>query len=274
MDLIVLIPASLAVGLIVGTLSGLLGIGGGTIMVPAFRLVYGMSAIAATATSLLTIVPTSVAGMITHIRNKTCYPAVGLAAGIGGACSSWIGVMAASYSPSWLIMAAAACVIAYSASTMLRKALAMKPAGKKEQGAADAPAPDSAPEFQVTKDVLVKAALIGLLAGVLSGYVGVGGGFIMVPLFLSVLGLPMKKASGTSLVAVGILVLPALVTQALLGNVNWAAGLACIVGSVPGATIGAKLQQKLPERTLRFCFAGILGVAAVLLVVKEMGLLG
>ena len=343
MDLLFLIPASLVLGLAVGILSGLLGIGGGTIMVPAFRLVYNMSAIAATATSMLTIVPTSVAGMVTHIRNKTCVLKVGLAAGLGGACSSWIGVILAEWSPGWCVMAAAAAVIVYSSSTMLKKALAMKPAKKASSSeVADAPiasatgnaapdaasaagnaapdaasatgkiasgaagthaatgsvAPDAAgasdaraahaagaartnaavasevPELDVTKDVLVKSALIGLSAGVLSGYVGVGGGFIMVPLFLSKLNLPMKRASGTSLVAVGILVLPALATQVFLGNVSWFAGLACIVGSIPGATLGAKLQTRVPERALRFCFAGILGVAAVLLVIKELGFFG
>ena len=289
-------------------------------MVPAFRLVYNMSALAATATSMLTIVPTSVAGMITHIRNKTCVLKVGIAAGVGGACSSWFGVMLASWSPSWCVMAAAAVVIVYSATTMLKKALAL-PSEKSRRkvaatvtgagaGAAEAGAVTDAAsvaadqstrvagsgaaigtasavhenvsnssdgaldDAHVTKKQLVTSALIGLAAGVISGYVGVGGGFIMVPLFLSKLSLPMKKASGTSLVAVGILVLPALATQIFLGNVNWAAGLACIVGSVPGATLGAKLQARLPERTLRFCFAGILGVAAILLVIKEMGFFG
>lgn len=316
MDLLFLIPASLALGLIVGMLSGLLGIGGGTVMVPAFRLIYDMSAIAATATSMLTIVPTSVSGMIAHVRNKTCVLKVGLAAGLGGACSSWIGVILAEWSPGWCVMAAAAAVIVYSATTMLKKALAMKPAKAASEDAAaresadagrakdarvagagagvgssaagvpvggaagaSASASASAAKFQetdasVTKNMLVKAAIIGLSAGVLSGYVGVGGGFIMVPLFLSKLNLPMKKASGTSLVAVGILVLPALVTQIVLGNVNWAAGLACIVGSIPGAALGAKLQTRIPERALRFCFAGILGVAAVLLIVNELGFLG
>lgn len=316
MDLLFLVPASLALGLIVGMLSGLLGIGGGTVMVPAFRLIYDMSAIAATATSMLTIVPTSVSGMIAHVRNKTCVLKVGFAAGLGGACSSWIGVILAEWSPGWCVMAAAAAVIVYSATTMLKKALAMKPAKAADEGAGaregadagrakdtqaagvgagvgssaagvpvggaastSASASASAAKSQetdasVTKNMLVKAAIIGLSAGVLSGYVGVGGGFIMVPLFLSKLNLPMKKASGTSLVAVGILVLPALVTQVMLGNVNWAAGLACIVGSIPGAALGAKLQTRIPERALRFCFAGILGVAAVLLIVNELGFLG
>ena len=322
MDLLFLVPASLALGLVVGMLSGLLGIGGGTVMVPAFRLIYDMSALAATATSMLTIVPTSVSGMIAHVRNKTGVLKVGLAAGLGGACSSWIGVILAEWSPGWCVMAAAAAVIVYSATTMLKKALAMKPAkvadegvdaregadagrakdvpvasagasvgagskvarnaaadGASVGGAASASASTAAAKPQeadapVTRNMLVKSAIIGLSTGVLSGYVGVGGGFIMVPLFLSKLNLPMKKASGTSLVAVGILVLPALVTQIILGNVNWAAGLACIVGSIPGAVLGAKLQARIPERALRFCFAGILGVAAVLLIVNELGFLG
>ena len=312
MDLLFLVPASLALGLIVGMLSGLLGIGGGTVMVPAFRLIYDMSAIAATATSMLTIVPTSVSGMIAHVRNKTCVLKVGLAAGLGGACSSWIGVILAEWSPGWCVMAAAAAVIVYSATTMLKKALAMKPAKVADEGAgahegadagrakdaqaagagaglsaagvpvggtssasaSTAAAKPREADAPVTKNMLVKSAIIGLSAGVLSGYVGVGGGFIMVPLFLSKLNLPMKKASGTSLVAVGILVFPALATQVVLGNVNWAAGLACIVGSIPGAALGAKLQARIPERALRFCFAGILGVAAVLLIVNELGFWG
>lgn len=312
MDLLFLIPASLALGLFVGMLSGLLGIGGGTVMVPAFRLVYSMQALAATATSLMAIVPTSISGMIAHIRNKTCVLNVGIAAGLGGACSSWLGVVLADISPSWCVMAAAAAVVIYSASTMLKKALAIKPGGEASSAhgaagaasgtaaagasgtaaasavgaactaGAQATAPTASPassqtantEFQTTKQMLFKAALIGLSAGVLSGYVGVGGGFIMVPLFLSKLNLPMKKASGTSLVAVGILVLPALVTQIALGNVNWAVGVACVVGSVPGAVLGAKLQTRLPERTLRFCFAGVLALAGVLLIVKELGFLG
>ncbi len=92
MDLLFLVPASLALGLVVGMLSGLLGIGGGTVMVPAFRLIYDMSALAATATSMLTIVPTSVSGMIAHVRNKTSVLKVVLAECLGGSSTSSIGV--------------------------------------------------------------------------------------------------------------------------------------------------------------------------------------
>ena len=84
--------AAAVVGLVVGVLSGLLGIGGGTMMVPVFRLGFGLEAIQATATSLFTIIPTSLSGCVTHVRNKTCIVPIGVAAGVGGALTSPVGV--------------------------------------------------------------------------------------------------------------------------------------------------------------------------------------
>lgn len=118
-------------------------------------------------------------------------------------------------------------------------------------------------------------AAIGLVRlGSLPGDVGVGGGFIMVPLMMSVLHVPMKLTSGTSLIAVMILAVPGTITQAVLGNINWVAGIAVACGSIPGAALGAKLIPKVPERQLRFLFAGFLVVAAVLLVVNQLGVWG
>ena len=73
------------VGVLIGIASGLLGIGGGTVMVPIFRLAFGMSATMSTATSLFAIIPTSISGAISHVKGKTCIPALGIAAGLGGA---------------------------------------------------------------------------------------------------------------------------------------------------------------------------------------------
>lgn len=117
------------VGVGVGVLSGLLGIGGGTVMVPLFRLAFGMEPIAATATSLFTIVPTSISGMWKHAKNKTSLPRVGIVCGLTGACLSPVGVWAANVSPGWAIMGAAAVVVMYSSFTMLKKALAAPKGG-------------------------------------------------------------------------------------------------------------------------------------------------
>lgn len=279
---------SLVVGLAVGVLAGLLGIGGGMLLVPAFKLGYAMDSLMCTATSLFTIIPTSVSGAISHIRNKTCLPKLGVAAGLGGACLSPLGVWLATLSPDWAVMGAAALIIAYSSVTMFRKALkAPKVPRGAGVGAADAAAKEAAAEDRAAaierahaeaptigwREAAIGAA-IGLFAGLASGYVGVGGGFIMVPLMMSILHVPMKLTSGTSLIAVMILAVPGTVTQALLGNINWIAGIAVACGSIPGATLGAKLIPKVPERQLRFLFAGFLVVAAVLLVVNQLGVWG
>lgn len=303
------------IGVIIGIFSGLLGIGGGTLMVPIFRLGFGMSAISSTATSLFTIIPTSLAGLITHVKNKTCIPKVGVLCGLGGACTSPLGVYLASISPSWAIMFAAAAIIGYSSYSMFRKAIRMpkiapqgesavtgkdlekeaeKAAraaqaaqaqaaqaaavqGKGQPGTTKAAANTtktvSAPKEETFKLSVKKVALcllIGLIAGLASGYVGVGGGFIMVPLFISLLGIMMRQASGTSLVAVTILAIPGVVEQGLLGHIDYIAGIAMAVGSIPGAVIGASLIRKVPERKLRFVFGAFLLISAVVLLFNEL----
>lgn len=300
MSSIAMLVALALVGVGIGLLSGMLGIGGGTIMVPVLRLLFGLDPVTCTATSLFTIIPTSISGAVSHLRGKTCLPALGLALGLGGACTSPVGVYLATISPGWAVMAAAAAVIAYSAVSMLRKACALprrasdRVAGAAGRAGAQAPGASSratgaatdgvasgeanvaagaATEepFALSRKNLLAGFGIGLCAGLLSGYVGVGGGFIIVPLLLSVVGLPMRKASGTSLIAVLVLAIPGAVEQALFGNIDYLAGLALAVGSIPGAVAGTRLMRRVPERGLRFLFGAVLLLAAVLLVVNELG---
>ena len=132
----------------------------------------------------------------------------------------------------------------------------------------------SSGDSPLSRKQLLQGAAIGLIAGLASGYVGVGGGFIMVPLMLSIIGIPMRKASGTSLIAVMILAIPGVIEQGIIGNINYLAGIAIVIGTIPGAVIGAKLVTKVPERTLRLLFGCFLIVAAIMLVLNEVGVLG
>ena len=271
-EVLVHFVAPALVGVLIGIASGLLGIGGGTVMVPIFRLVFGMSATMSTATSLFAIIPTSISGAISHVKGKTCIPALGIAAGLGGACLSPVGVWLAQLSPDWLVMLAAALIIGYSAINMFKKAFKLRPAGQPAAGV-DAAAP-TADDSSLSRKQLLQGAAIGLVAGLASGYVGVGGGFIMVPLMLSIIGIPMRKASGTSLIAVMILAIPGVIEQGIIGNINYLAGIAIVIGPIPGAVIGARLVTKVPERTLRLLFGCFLIVAAVMLVLNEVGIFG
>lgn len=294
MEIIITSIVLILVGIGIGVLSGMLGIGGGTIMVPVLRLGYGLDAFMATATSLFAIIPISLAGAVTHIRARSCFPKLGLLLGIAGAVTSSAGVYLGSISPSWLIMLAAAIIIVYSAFTMLRKALRMgkrgtdpfvaggqkgtdpaTPTGNKgtdPYGAFEAEQ-TSPCAFVFTRKNVALAVVIGLIAGFASGYVGVGGGFIMVPLMTAWLGIPMKRTSGTSLIAIIILAIPGVIQQAFLGHIDYLAGIMLCVGAIPGAVLGARLVPRVPERTLRFIFAGLLAVAAVMLVINEFSLL-
>lgn len=313
-------------GLIIGIFSGLLGIGGGTLMIPLFRLGFGLSALSATATSLFTIIPTSLSGCITHLKNKTCIPFLGLATGLGGACTSPLGVLAANQSPGWLVMLAAALVIAFSAYTMIGKALklpkdsrsirelwkraraevaaskaaasaaaagtastaddgvassasAANAASSATTGNSAATSADTAPATKATSKApapiertprrIAIGVLIGVITGFASGYVGVGGGFLMVPLFISFLEVSMYYASGTSLIAVTLLAIPGVITQGILGHIDYVAGIAIAIGSIPGAMIGASILRYTPERKLRFLFGAFLLISAVALMGNE-----
>ena len=303
--------------------------GGGTIMVPVFRLAFGLSPLMSTATSLFTIIPTSISGAVSHIKGKTCVPALGLAMGLGGALTSPVGVWLASLSPAWLVMLAAALIIGYSAVNMLRKAVkapskrktaesrressgpsaaapgdsgarrsAARPSAScasllrsdgEINSAQTAPSsPDAAAEGfgtgnhdedapavpKLSRKQLLIGAAIGLGAGLMSGYVGVGGGFIMVPLMLSLIHIPMKLASGTSLIAILILAIPGTIENGIAGNIDYVVGLSVAIGSIPGAVLGAMLVKRVPERALRFIFGGFLIIAAIVLFLNEFGILG
>lgn len=275
MDVFAAFIAPALAGAFVGVMSGLLGVGGGTIMVPIFRLAFGMSPLASTATSLFAIIPTSISGVVAHARAKTCVPKLGLALGVGGAVMSPLGVWLASVSPGWLVICVAAIVIGFSAFKMFKKAVKCAPAPRAGAASAHSASPKPVPDQpHLSRKQYLQGACIGLIAGLASGYVGVGGGFIMVPLMLAVLDIPMSLASGTSLIAIMILAIPGVIEQGLLGNIEYLAGIAIVVGSIPGALVGARLVRVVPERQLRFIFGGFLLVAAVMLMLNEFGILG
>ena len=197
MDVFAAFIAPALAGVFVGVMSGLLGVGGGTIMVPIFRLAFGMSPLASTATSLFAIIPTSISGVVAHARAKTCVPKLGLALGVGGAVMSPMGVWLASVSPGWLVICVAAIVIGFSAFKMFKKAVkcASTPRAGRAGGNVQAASAKAVPDQPVlSRKQYLQGACIGLIAGLASGYVGVGGGFIMVPLMLAVLGIPMSLA--------------------------------------------------------------------------------
>jgi uncharacterized protein len=113
----------------------------------------------------------------------------------------------------------------------------------------------------------LKLGTIAAAAGVFSGLFGVGGGSVMVPLFILWLGYEEREAAGTSLAAIVIIAGAAVIVQLIYGNVHVGDGLLVGVPAVGGVVAGTWLQQRVPRRKLQILFAVLLLASAVKLVV-------
>ena len=212
--------------------------------------------------------------MVSHLRARTCYPKLGLALGLGGAATSSLGVYLGSISPAWAIMVVAAVIILYSAFNMLRKALRL-PSDKKGKAARAAARADAEVQAHHAEPASLAEEEFELTGKTIAGGVGIGLIGVAAPscVTISWLGVPMRRASGTSLIAIITLAIPGVIEQIMLGHVDFLAGIMLCAGAIPGAYLGAKLVPKIPERTLRFIFAGFLGVAGIMLALNELGVL-
>jgi uncharacterized membrane protein YfcA len=112
----------------------------------------------------------------------------------------------------------------------------------------------------------LKLAVVAAGAGVFSGLFGVGGGTVMVPLFILWLGYGEREATGTSLAAIAIIAGAAVVVQLAYGNVHLGDGLLVGIPAIGGVLAGTWLQQRVPRRQLQVLFALLLLAGAVKLV--------
>ena len=115
--------------------------------------------------------------------------------------------------------------------------------------------------------MIARLALIGLVAGVFSAVFGVGGGVVVVPLLISLVGMPTHAATATSLGAILVTAAAGAMLYAVRGDVRLGYALLVGIPAVGGALIGAQLQQRLSGRTLTLAFSALLAVIGVRLIV-------
>jgi uncharacterized membrane protein YfcA len=214
-------------------------------MTPAVQVLLGASPIVALATPLPAIFPTAITGAWTYrqggqLDERAAAWIVG--PGIVGAVA---GAALTDVVETHLLLIVTAILLAREAVGILRGARRREAAGE----------PSSGTPLQL--------AGIGLGAGFVSGLLGVGGGIIMVPLLVGILRMPLKRALGTSLLAIVALVIPGTIVHAALGHIDWGIFAALSVGAVPGARIGARLALGTRERTLRLLVGSFLLVVAL-----------
>jgi uncharacterized protein len=245
-----------AVGAVAGVLSGVFGVGGGVVMTPGIQILLGAKPIVALATPLPVIVPTALTGALTYRRaGEIDVRAAAWMVG-PGMVGSIVGALLTDVIDAHLLLLATAGILAWQATTVLR-ARTTSPSGR------------AAP---TTPLVL---ATIGLVAGCVSGLLGIGGGIVIVPLLAGWLGMPLKRALGTSLLTIVALAIPGTIVHTALGHVDGWVFLAVAVGAIPGARVGAALALGAAVGTLRLVVAlFLLLVAAAYGVSEAIELLG
>lgn len=116
--------------------------------------------------------------------------------------------------------------------------------------------------------IMLKKVVIGLLAGIISGFFSSGGGLILVPVFVHILKMDDKMARATSVFCI----MPMVIATAFFYNKNnffqWDIGIKCAIGGILGGIIGSKLLIKIPDKYLKIAFALFLIYAATITIIK------
>ena len=273
--------ATLILGFGSGILAGMFGIGGAVLTTPAIRLL-GATPIQGVGSTVPSILPGSISGAYRYAKEGLVNWRVGLVCGLTGGLLAAVGAWVSGLVNAHYLMVLTAGLMAFSGISLIRSARAAEllagvpaagPEGDMAEGIFVESDPDGTPPTPKLGLPLLMA--IGAGAGMLAGLLGVGGGIVMIPAFTGVLRLPMKLAVGSSLVAVAIFSVPALITHAYYGHIAWRFAIPLVIGAVPGAQVGAHLSFAASDVMVRRLFGWSVLVMSVIYGASEiMGLRG
>ncbi|MFH8804831.1 sulfite exporter TauE/SafE family protein [Streptomyces sp. NPDC017936] len=237
---------ALVAGAVVGLALGGLGGGGSVLAVPALIYLLGFTPAAATTAGLVIVILTSVTALVGHTRDGQVAWRTGLLFAAAGIVPATLAGAAAGHLPPTALTIAFAAVATVAALRMLRPPRAGT-TGTAHPG---------------------KAGAAGAGLGAVTGFLGVGGGFLAVPALVGVLSLPMRRAVGTGLLVVTVNSLAALGARAGSGTpLDWAVVAPFTAAAVLGAWDGKRLAHRLEDATLQRLFACVLlAVAAFMLI--------
>lgn len=242
-------------GSLVGFLLGLLGGGGSILAVPLLLYVVGVSSVhLAVGTSALAVSVNAFANLIGHARTgnvKWPCAIVFAAAGVAGAyLGSSVGKLIAGDRLLFLF----ALIMLAVAAAMLRP--------KAQSGD---------PTVRINPGIAVRLVTIGFITGGISGFFGIGGGFLIVPGIMLGSGMPILNAVGSSLFSVGAFGLTTAVNYAASGLVDWLLAAEFIAGGIVGGFIGIRLSTRLAarKRALNLVFAGTIILVALYMLARS-----
>jgi len=249
--------AIMGIGLGAGILSGLLGVGGGFILVPAMVYLIGLSQHQAHGTSLAVMIFIVLLGAITYSQSGQMNWLVAIELAIGGVFGAMIGARLANKLSAKRLKRYFGLLLLFVAARMIYDVVSSASGAGPVNGHAV-----SAGGFGA-----VAVLGLGVLTGMLSGLMGVGGGIIMVPAMVYLMGLSQKMAQGISLAVIIPVSISGAIIHAKHGNVRADVWHWLVFGGVAGGLIGARLAIVLPSEILRVIFGGLMIVLGTMMVV-------
>jgi hypothetical protein len=251
----VIVVATVGLGLLIGLSLGALGGGGSILTVPALVYVIGQDARAATTSSLFIVGITSVIAALGHARSGRVRWGVGVVFGVTGIAAGFAGTAVNRLVDPDVLLLAFAAVIVVAAVGMLAN-------GRDEEAAR----PGGAPPRRTGRWTAGRVGRIvgaGLLVGFMTGFFGVGGGFVIVPALTLALGMSMPQAVATSLVVISINSAGALLARAGTVHFDWAVIVPFTLAAVAGSLGGKVVADRVSGVTLTRAFAVLLIAVAV-----------
>lgn len=256
----------LGVGALVGLLMGSMGGGGAIIAIPALIYLLGQDPHQATTTSLVIVGLTSLVGIAQHSRGGRVVWGEGIVFGVLGIAGSAAGAVASRAVPEAALLTAFGLLLLVVAALMRRRAAA----GRRRQRAGQSDAVSTRRALVSFRPLRVDTArvlpvvLAASAVGFLTGFFGVGGGFAVVPALTLVLGLPMGRAVGTSLLVILISAASALAVRAFDGGLalDWPITLGFTATAMVASVVGGRIGAALPAHRLQAAFSVLLVVVA------------
>jgi uncharacterized membrane protein YfcA len=233
----------LFLAILIGVSLGALGSGGSIVTLPILVYVVGIDPKAAVGMSLSIVGATSLVGCGFHWLQGNFCARSGLLFGATGICGSWIGSMGTHLISSTMLMLSFSAIMLIVGGRMARS----RTAGIEASGECD----------------VYRSTGVGFVVGLVTGFLGVGGGFLIVPALLWFAGLGMKKAIGTSLGIIALNSASGLVGQLRYSHWDWHITGEFLLCSLAGMGVGIAVAKRTPVRVLRRAFSFVVIVVGV-----------
>jgi uncharacterized membrane protein YfcA len=262
-------------GAVAGAFGALLGLGGGILIVPLLTLGLGLPVREAVGVSLVSVIVTSSAAAGVYLQNRVANLRLGMVLELFTATGALVGGLAAFLLPDALLAGLFSLLLAYTALTMLRRAAARGPADSAAEGTDDESPPTfttslSGPGYRVRN---LPAGVVGSIgAGVTSALLGVGGGVVKVPVMHLLMGVPLRVATATSNLMIGVTASASAVIYLIRGGIDPLVAGPTALGVFLGATVGSRTAARVDVRFLRILFIVVLLYTAFQMARRALGI--